>query len=227
MPANGPKRPEHWPQIMTFNLAFNAIPLPLVAGDNGLFLVTQIPVPVQRLNQPSGKAMVLEILWVEYTPTNIRSATIEAASVAQAHRVNFVLMQTAGTAILSGITAVTGGNIGTLAAAQGNPTMISKYINSITCSKNAAANDGFVTISDADSYTYTDELQSDDGYGILVATDSLTFISGAMISTTAAALPTNDFWDNGSGYTVRVCYRWVNVSLQEYIGIVQSQQAQT
>lgn len=56
------------------------------------------------------------------------------------------------------------------------------------------------------------DLQSADGHGLLVATDSI-FLTTARVT---GAAPTQ--------CSCRLLYRFVDVSLQEYIGVVQSQQ---
>ena len=54
--------------------------------------------------------------------------------------------------------------------------------------------------------------QSKDGHGLLVATDALNF----WIDSTATGIVNN--------ITMRIYYRFVSVSIEEYVGIVQSQQ---
>ena len=50
------------------------------------------------------------------------------------------------------------------------------------------------------------------GHGVLIATDNI--FAQVVTSTTGAT----------NSYRIKILYRWKNVSLQEYIGIVQSQQ---
>jgi hypothetical protein len=61
---------------------------------------------------------------------------------------------------------------------------------------------------------YLSDLTDGAGHGMLVATDNV-FLGGIQ---TAATSPINGV------VNVRLLYRWKNVQLQEYIGIVQSQQ---
>lgn len=58
------------------------------------------------------------------------------------------------------------------------------------------------------------DLTDDDGHGMLIATDSI-FIGAANTAFTTGGTAT---------INAKLYYRWKNVSLQEYIGIVQSQQ---
>lgn len=59
---------------------------------------------------------------------------------------------------------------------------------------------------------FTDDLSDGDGHGYLVATDSI-FLQVLSANTSAA-----------NQVAVKIYYRWKNVGLTEYIGIVQSQQ---
>jgi len=77
-----------------------------------------------------------------------------------------------------------------------------------------------VAAAPAASYQITDwtdivDLTDGAGHGLLVATDTI-FIGTIQ---TSAAVPIT-----GGSVAWRIMYRWKNVTLQEYIGIVQSQQ---
>lgn len=61
-------------------------------------------------------------------------------------------------------------------------------------------------------FPITIDLSDDNGNGYLVATDRLSIVGGDIGGTTA------------SGSTAKVLYRLVNVGIEEYVGIVQSQQ---
>jgi hypothetical protein len=93
---------------------------------------------------------------------------------------------------------------GTQANALLDPKIISVW-------KRSSATFTAVGVADSGSY-FEDDLTDQAGHGILVATDTIFFNVFSILTANA----------NDVGF--RVGYRWKDVSLTEYIGIVQSQQ---
>lgn len=169
----------------------------------GISTSQAFPVPINRLNQKSGSVTVMEILkcrWYQTTTFTVASPIDMIASM-------FSTLTTRAPASF-------GANIIPFAA--GNPAIID--LNGIS---NAVTIGGSILdlYSVDNSQPDWSDLTDGDGHGILVATDNIYLNSYLSVVSIAA----------GSMTAVGNCncdilYRFKNVSLQEYIGIVQSQQ---
>lgn len=169
------------PQIMT-----------IAAAQTGTEADTDVQVilPVQRLNQRSGKSLVMEILWVEWWLQDM----ITVAGAGQ-WKVQGLLTTNPSPS--------TGLNI-----ALQDPRNISVFRH--LGQTGAASNAGFQFTNEA--FHREDDLTDGAGHGILVATDNLNI----NIQSSGTGIVNN--------FVLQVGYRWKEVALVEYIGIVQSQQ---
>lgn len=162
----------------------------------------QFPLPIQRLQQSAGRSQVVEILKVIWDNTQYVGTT-------------------AGTYKTAGILS-TGGNLPV-------PTTPLSYEQLKANSKIISyANNYYINVGGAsaalfgvgeDGNNWLVDLTDGAGHGILIGTDFL-FLS--VLSGTAAGGSVNPTSSQTS--TVYVLYRMKDVSLAEYVGIVQSQQ---
>lgn len=142
-----------------------------------------IQIPINKIQGKAGSATIIEILWAEIYPEQF--PTVASNSLAVGIATSDLTIATSDT---SGYTAF-GSALGAFVWVAGFTT--SGY--------NSFKFPGIINFS------------TNDGHGILVATDRL-FLS----ADTAA-------WGSTLELTVKIFYRFVTVSLQEYVGIVQSQ----
>lgn len=157
-----------------------------------------IPLPVQRLAQKSGKSMVMEILKIFWD--------IPAYTVAPAQGIIiWVALSTKSPLLPVTPTQVQ------LNAVQASGTTID-YVNRLQACHSAAAG-SFYNVDEPVVRDLTDGA----GHGVLIGADNLFLTLSTVISGSTATGANNHA-------TCRVLYRWKDVSLQEYIGIVQSQQ---
>lgn len=171
-------------------------------GTPGVAQSIQVPVPVQRLQQSSGRAQVMEILKIAWDATQYISTT-------------------AGTCGTSGFLATSGNlPVPTSGLAYENLKANSKVIS---YAQNYWINVGGASAAlfgtGEDGNNFFQDLTDGAGHGILIATD---FLYLSVLSGTAAGRSVNPA--ASQTVTVYILYRWKEVSLAEYIGIVQSQQ---
>jgi len=162
---------------------------------NGFAVQTVLEMPISRLPQREGRVTVIEALWAQFY---LLAMEMPAAASVQARYMNV----TTNPAPLTDVSAAGSG--------PRDPRTIADY-NKLTYWASA------VGFTDIEAYEEID-LTDNNGHGLLVASDRLyaNFVSG---STLAAG----NFNGNDAG-VVRLGYRFKDVTLTEYIGIVQSQQ---
>lgn len=164
------------------------------------------PVPISRLKQGTGKATVMEILKLRWTNT-IGIATNQAPHNAY-YLMQGILSTKAPSAVGAGISPFPNANDGSIIDSM-NVTNVIGVTG--TAQVNAASYDN-------ETPNYHD-LTDGAGHGILVATDNI-WLTGLF---TVGSVDTTSY--TGTGFcNVSIFYRFKDVSLQEYIGIVQSQQ---
>lgn len=165
---------------------------------------TAFPVPVQRLSQASGRAIVMEILKVRWNPTVAQTLTNTS---------QFLTLTARGYLATSTNNASPAYDYG-----PANPKVVSFF------SKAAAYGRGnldstFLVWQEGET-PWIDDLTDGAGHGVLVATDNI-------YASFWFALVDIGSTDEPSASGICECdilYRWKEVSLTEYIGIVQSQQ---
>lgn len=154
----------------------------------------QIPLPISRIPTKSGRATVFELLEVQYDQQHLDNFLAVNGS--------YATMAFLTTNSVPGIFNDIIGDPRTLSTWQ------TQYVTSII---GAPATAFFLNKNDAAQYV--DDTTDRAGHGVLVATDAL--FAGVTIKNTAPA---------SLDYGFRILYRWKDVSLTEYIGILQSQQ---
>lgn len=166
-----------------------------------------LAVPIQRMSQGGGRAQVLEVLAVKYDASTVGGSNGTETSHRYLNERNWLSGTTVTQSVASIQVAISTRSFGTTQAKYSDPTVFSMY---------AAARYGAFTAGG--SYAifiqepYVDDLTDGAGHGFLVATDNI-YIQISSASTNAAQLCRG-----------KIYYRWKNVGLQEYIGIVQGQQ---
>lgn len=142
--------------------------------------------------------MVMEVLSVEYDlPLFVPSSS---------GLFSFVVMLTTKDPGISGTSALT---IAAFNKIKTSGTTLS-YLNRQIVT--GASNTGILRVDEPISYDLTDGA----GHGILVATDFLYFSFSTVVGSGSAT-------SQASFASCRIKYRWKEVKLEEYIGIVQSQ----
>lgn len=156
------------------------------------------PIPVQRLAQSSGKALVMEILKIQWDAPVFQPAGSNFFS--------FVgILNTKDPTLPTGpVPAVFFNRL----RAEG---WTIDYLNRQLVT--GTTNDGTITVDEPIIHDLTDGA----GHGILIATDSLYLSVISAIGTSAGTTVINNVM-------AKILYRWKEVALTEYIGIVQSQQ---
>lgn len=173
--------------------------LPVVQTSADQNQSTEFPLPVQRLAQRSGKSLVMEILKIVWDlPIFLPGANILCSFLA------FLSTKNPGLTPGVGIPVVTFNQL----RAQGTTV---DYINRQIIT--GLANDGNINIDEPVYHDLTDGA----GHGILVATDNV-YVN--LVTVIAGSTGTGV----ASSCLCKILYRWKEVSLEEYIGIVQSQQ---
>lgn len=162
--------------------------------------VTQMfPLPVQRLQQKSGKSLVMEILKIGWDLPLIVPSASAITSVAA-----FLTTKDPSAQPIAGVSPVFFFDL-----RKAGTTL--DYNNRVIIASSSST-----PVVYEDDPIYHD-MTDDAGHGILVATDNL-FLS--FFSIIGASSGTGLI----SNVLCRILYRWKEVTLQEYIGIVQSQQ---
>jgi len=164
----------------------------LVQSGNDLTNNIKVPVPVYRFPLKNDRAMVMEILRVQWIIKDIPVVTgivniIGAISTNDSGMANAAL-----SVVQQQYEAVSGPNV----------------IDAYSIDGIFATASGFFVYSRIEDHDKTDSA----GHGVLVATDFLYLVLASSNSGAALEL------------TAKITYRWKEVSLAEYIGIVQSQQ---
>lgn len=159
----------------------------------------QAPLPVQRLQQKDKKSLVMELLQVYW---DLPVFTPNAG----------IIMSFAGMLTTKNPNLVAGAGVTTptFFAIRSQGTTLD-YINRQIFT--GATNDGTLLLDEPAVHDLTDNA----GHGILVATDNV-FVSLATII--GASTGTGVI----NSALCKLLYRWKEVTLEEYIGIVQSQQ---
>lgn len=160
----------------------------------GTSTLVQIPLPISRLPTKSGRATVFELLEVQYDQQHLDNYLNVNGSYA-----TMAFLTTSS--LLEDLNTIIG-NPRTLSTWQ------SQYVTTIIGVPN-----NVIELQKNDACQYSDDLTDRAGHGVLVATDAL--FAGVSIKNTAPA---------ALDYGFRILYRWKDVSLTEYIGILQSQQ---
>lgn len=163
------------------------------------------PVPVQRLAQAQGRAQVMEILKVRYQFNN-----------------QFVYDTTTKQG-----TVLTVANLAT--SASGNSTVPGSYrLGDPHVIDFDQQDQVWYQVPGGGVYYVVDginpeihDLTDGDGHGVLVATDNI-YLGWVVIVQDLGS--TDGFQVSANSLNVDILYRWKEVSLAEYIGIVQSQQ---
>jgi hypothetical protein len=169
--------------------------------------VLTIPVPIQRM--PSGgRAQVLEVLCVKYEANTFGGSNgTETVHRYYTPTSNYASSTVDFQTVHSISVAVSTRNPGTTNVGLDNPAVFS-YYNVVRFGAFTAGGSYAVLIREP----FVDDLTDGAGHGFLVATDNI-FIQIASQATNAP-----------QACAGKIYYRWKNVGLQEYIGIVQSQQ---
>lgn len=154
----------------------------------------QLQLPIPRLPTSPGRNLVIEALWADFIHFNPRAGGAGAAV-------------TYAFAVSTSSTAPT-----SLVNMMNDPKNISQWMKVVETPNLGA---GSLQVVEYDCQ-HQDDLTDQAGHGVLIATDKLFFYL-ATVGGAAGAVPAMQ----GS---VRIGYRWKDVSLTEYIGIVQSQQ---
>jgi len=161
----------------------------------------QIPLPVQRLAQKDGKALVFEILkiWSDGPFLLVNNGT-------------FIFLGAYLTTKNPNVAGVVGITVPQEFQLKGNGSTI-WYVNKET-GVHAAGTASTVLTIEPDQFDLSDAA----GHGVLVATDQvfLTVISQLTGSSNVTGAL--------NGFTIKCLYRWKEITLPEYISIVQSQQ---
>ena len=164
-------------------------------------LSLQIPLPIQRLHNASGRAQIVEILKVMWnTDINLLDA-------------GNPMLTYGGYGILSTKQAPAAG----LPLFDGS---IIDYVERFVTSSgllgaSSTGNSGWIFETE---HPYVHDLTDGAGHGILVATDNI-FLTSQQVGAGGDENPATDF-----SVQAFILYRFKDVSLAEYIGIVQSQQ---
>lgn len=159
----------------------------------GTFATTSVPIPIQRLNGNRG--------------STAQVMEILKAELSSGAAVTFTQSAAADDTLDVYLTTRSFGSTEPNAADHDGNVISDWHIK--TSSVGTAAN----VFGPNVIFPMTNDLTDGAGHGILIATDNI-FVG--VIQTGAAAPITGSL-------VVRVLYRWKNVPIQEYIGIVQSQ----
>lgn len=167
-----------------------------------------VAVPIQRLSQGAGRAQVLEVLCVKYETSTPGSSSVTELPHRYAHNDNLDEPITPNFPYIRSITVtVSTRNPGTVDVEYSDPAVFSIY-NFVRYGQSSAGTGWFAVWQEP----YVDDLTDGAGHGFLVATDYI-YIQIRSQNTNAAQRVYGKLY-----------YRWKNVTLQEYIGIVQGQQ---
>lgn len=166
------------------------------------------PIPVNRLNQPGNKALVMEVLKIRYNfeqSLGFQGSSFTGSSFTKAYVATAPFQQGGGVV----------GNYG-----PANPKVLDFCSTDLTFTYEQTL-PAFYAQDGLNEMPIIHDLTDGDGHGVLVATDQLYFslvtILQSINSTDGVILASNTC-------DIGILYRWKEVMLQEYIGIVQSQQ---
>lgn len=170
------------PQIFTIETG--------IAGAVDDYVVNTVVLPIPRFGTQKTKATVFEFLKCSFY-LNIRNAT--DAQVIEAAFITTVTSRTDGETF----------TLGALSTDIGDP-------RTIAC---AVHTSGLTTSgSSAVQYPIVIDLTDNNGNGVLVATDRVSIVGGAVANSVVG------------NYICKILYRMTNIGVAEYVGIVQSQQ---
>lgn len=166
-----------------------------------------VAVPIQRMSQGGGRAQVLEVLCVKYEANTVGGSNGTETSHRYSNERNWLSGTTPTLNRASVSVAISTRSFGTTQVQYNDPTVFS-YYNLTRFGAFTAGGSYAVAIVEP----YVDDLTDGAGHGFLVATDNIYI----QISSTGTNAP--------QACRGKIYYRWKNVGLQEYIGIVQGQQ---
>lgn len=176
------------------------IPQVVTSPANLGLVQSKIPLPTQRLTQRAGKSLVMEVLRIWYDfgwPFTGNAGAFVVPSGTTAFQAAFVATRQVGA-----LSANTGNN--------SDGAVISFVQNEFTPYYPAGGPNFIIP-----NPTLIDELTDEAGHGVLVATDAIYIgLWGGGINAGQVSAAT---------VNVAILYRWKEVTLEEYIGIVQSQ----
>lgn len=155
--------------------------------------ITAFPVPVYRFPLKRERAMVMEVLRVQWIIENIVTAAGQNS-----------LIGLISTSVPAGLASTTPSSEAEQFTALTGPTVI----DAISLDGLFATAAGFAITSRIIDHDKTDSA----GHGILIATDQIYVAIGSTATGTI------------NGLCAKITYRWKEVGLAEYIGIVQAQQ---
>lgn len=186
----------------------------IAPGGSATKLVRNIfPLPINRLRDNTGSTNVIEVLKTRW------SVSLGGYPVSQAYGVNVnSYLKTSPSPSAQAISDLT--------------TAVDYISEDIWEQPSIPVSDGTSTItvfpynSSKNDYPIIHDLTDGDGHGILVATDNIYLASELLLYNFTYAAGGNAVFaaDSFCQIDCEVMYRFKSVSLQEYIGIVQSQQ---
>jgi len=175
----------------------------VATSTNDVAIQLLVPLPVQRLNKENKKSLVLEIFKIRYNMSVGYSSGIVTAVY-----VSYCVVTTKD----FGLNGAPKSNIQATTVQQALQTgPVIDYIERTTIIYGSSTG----AFKDDDPTTH--ELTDEAGHGVLVATDQV-YIT--LIPSVAGSSAVGTQWNAG----VDILYRWKEVTLEEYVGIVQSQQ---
>lgn len=155
--------------------------------------ILTLPVPVYRFPLSKGRAMVMEMLKIDWIIEDFVAGASQASIAAGIST--------------SQVGSLTNGGSSTQAN-QFNAMALPTTLACFSYDYLFATGAGFAITSRIQERDYTDAA----GHGVLIATDQIT----VFLASTNTAI--------SNRVVAKMLYRWKEVSLEEYIGIVQSQQ---
>lgn len=194
------------PQWMTLNVTQGA-------ADNTT--TTGFALPVPRYPMQNGKSIVMEIIKVQWSmsPLAMKTADVPAASAF------FGLLQNAliSTSNLAPLTTTT---LASITQGLANPRVISHYQKEAgVIAVGAPSGTAQMWVLSANDEPVFMDLTDGAGHGFLVGTDTIyiTILTGTKAGATFESGQSNNA-------LCRLLYRFKEIDLAEYVGIVQSQQ---
>ena len=164
---------------------------------------TQIPVPVPRFSVKDGKSIVMEVLKIVWAyGVDLPINTDNSFELILNGYLSTIQPQPASAA-----SSIAG-------------TTVDYYSAAFTETQTNAIGVDFLETIPSDNPTFHD-ITDGAGHGVLVATDNVWLTLNA----TATVFNSTQVTIPGATITARMLYRFKEVTLQEYIGIVQSQQS--
>lgn len=195
------------PQV--FKIPLQIVPFTTAAGVAGAFTASAaVPIPILRLPQKADRAVIMEIVKIRWANGLFLSLPVDSAQ-------NFIVT---GTAFIA--TGPSPFPVGLNPANNVYNPSDSRVVDYVTVTNAVGRTATSLLCFSVDNETPNfHDLTDNDGHGFLVATDQL-FI-GAQIN----VLPLDSTVQYTTGFNAQadLFYRFKEVSLKEYIGIVQSQ----